>query len=254
MTTHSSDRDLLSSPVAMSKNVRRSSKARGPNAQSDTAADPGQASAPIPTLTSYDVFLMCVARSENLIRLHAAAHGRRAKPERFMGDAHRAAIVLAVSALDAFVRTFIIARSRTIIADKTRPLPGPLRDHIKRFVKDDDLLEAARKDDLLDRVAAAFRADFERRSFQGTKAIAEYMKLVGFDDVFHDVAIDAGVNEETLCRSLDRFTDRRHTIAHRGDYDLSQNPPKENVVTKRQATDCIKLVKLIAKHVHELGA
>jgi hypothetical protein len=45
---------------------------------------------------------------------------------------------------------------------------------------------------------------------------------------------------------------RRHAIAHRGDYELNENPPKENVVTKKDAEDCIKLVCRIAKHMDEL--
>lgn len=213
------------------------------------AASPGRAA-----LTSFDVFCLCVDRAKNLLRLHEAAHGRRGKPEKYAADAHRAAIVLSVSALDAFVRTFVIARTRTLLANKALSLPVALKDYIKRFLKDDELLEAARKDDLLDRVEKAFRADFERRSFQGTKVIAEYMRIVGFEDIFHDIAMSAKVNEDTLCQDLDRFTERRHTIAHRGDYDLTENPPKENVVTKKDAEDCVRLITLIAKHIDALGA
>ena len=200
-------------------------------------------------VTSYGIFKLCIERAKNLIKLHAAAHGKQAKPEKYMADAHRAAIVLAVSALDAFVRTFVIRQTRVLLADRTRALPGALADQIKKFLKDDQLLDAARKDDLLDRVEKAFQNDFERRSFQGVKNITEYMKMVGYEDIFHDVAIDAGVNEETLKKDLDKFTKRRHVIAHKGDYDLNQNPPKENIVTKKQAEDCIRLVTKIAKHI-----
>lgn len=170
-----------------------------------------------------------------------------------MADAHRAAIVLSVSALDAFVRTFVISSVRDVVA-QSEPLPGPLRDQIKKFLKDDDLLEASRQGDLLDRVERAFRADFERRSFQGTKNIEECMKLVGHADIFHAVALQAGVNEDTLRAELDRYTQRRHEIAHRGDYDLSQNPPVEMKITKKDAQACIRLVTKIAKHIHDLDA
>lgn len=204
-------------------------------------------------LTSYDVFRLCIERAKNLIKLHKAAHGKQAKPEKYMADAHRAAIVLAVSALDAFVRTFIITRTRVLLARKDQVLPNSLRDRIKRFLKEDDLLDAARKDDLLDRVERAFTNDFSRRSFQGTKNIAEYMQLVGYDNIFHEVAMKAGVNEDTLCADLNKFTERRHLIAHRGDYDLNENPPKQNLVTKKDAEECIKTVDLVAKCMYELG-
>jgi len=205
-------------------------------------------------LTSYAIFELCVQRARNLVKLHEAAHGKAGKPERYTSDAHRAAIVLAVSALDAFVRDFVITRTRTLLASKALALPAALSGQIKKFLKDDDLLEAARKDDLLERVEKAFRGDFERRSFQGTKSIEEQLRIAGYEDIFHEVAVKAHMNEDTLRADLDRFTGRRHAIAHRGDYDLSENPPKENVVTKKDAEDCIKLVCRIAKEMNELGA
>jgi hypothetical protein len=76
---------------------------------------------------------------------------------------------------------------------------------------------------------------------------------VGYDDVFHDVAVSAEENEDNLRARLDRHTNRRHAIAHRGDYDLSQNPPREQPVTKKDAEDCIRIVTTIAKHIDKLG-
>ncbi len=203
-------------------------------------------------LTSYDIFSLCIERAKNLIKLHKAAHGKKSKPEKYLADAHRAAIVLAVSALDAFVRTFVIAKIRELLAKKSASLPDSLTNQIKKFLKDDGLLESARKDDLLDRVEKAFQNDFENRSFQGTKIITDYMKMVGYDDIFHEVAISAKFNEDTLRTDLDRFTKRRHVIAHRGDYDLNQNPPKEKLVTKKDAEYCIRLVTIIAKNMNKL--
>lgn len=235
-------------PEAKGKGVARGgaqppSETRGTDVPTQATAEP---------LTSYDIFDLCVQRAKNLVKLHEAAHGKAGKPERYTSDAHRAAIVLAVSALDAFVRDFVITRTRVLLASKSLALPAALSAQIKKFLKDDDLLEAARKDDLLERVEKAFRSDFERRSFQGTKNIEEHLRIVGYDAVFHEVAVNAHVNEDTLREDLDRFTQRRHAIAHRGDYDLTQNPPKENVVTKKDAEDCIKLMCRIATHMHEL--
>jgi len=175
-------------------------------------------------LTSYDIFELCVQRARNLVKLHEAAHGKAGKPEKYTSDAHRAAIVLAVSALDAFVRDLVLSRSREILASKSQALPPSLSAHIKKFLKDDDLLDAARKDDLLERLEKAFRSDFERRSFEGTKNIDEAMQIAGYQNIFHEVAVKAEMNEDTLREGLDRFTQRRHAIAHRGDYNLSENP------------------------------
>lgn len=200
----------------------------------------------------YEIFIFCIERAENLIKIHQAAHGKKTKPEKYLADAHRAAIVLSISALDAFIRTFVIEKIREQIANKSNRLPPPLVDKIKRFCDADSLLEAARKDDLLDRVEKAFLNDFEKRSFQGTKNINEILKLIGIDDVFHLVAHKAKMNEDQIKADLDKFTERRHLIAHRGDYDLQQQPPKENVITKKYVTECIKLVKVVARNIKEL--
>jgi hypothetical protein len=221
---------------------------------SETPAKAVLAKTPTAPTTSLAIFELCVQRAKNLVKLHEAAHGRAGKPQSYTSDAHRAAIVLAVSALDAFVRDFVISRTRVFLVAKNTPLPSAMSAQIRKFLQQEDLLEAARKDDLLERVEKAFRSDFEKRSFQGTKNIEDCFKLIGYEDIFHDLAIDAGMNEDTLRSDLNRFTLRRHAIAHRGDYDLDQNPPKEKIITKKDAEDCIKLVCKVAKQMHELGA
>ncbi|MFL6518977.1 MAG: HEPN domain-containing protein [Chthoniobacterales bacterium] len=204
------------------------------------------------TLTALDIFTRCVERANNLLKIHKAAHGKKSKPEKFLADAHRAAIVLAISALDSYIRTFVASRIRMVLADRNTSLPPSLCDKIKSFLKDDQLLEAARKDDLIERVDKAFRKDFEKRTFQGTSAISDALKLVGIDDVFHDVARKAQENEDTLRQKIDAFTHRRHTIAHRGDYNLDENPPVENPITKKEAEECIRLVCVVAETIDTL--
>ncbi len=206
----------------------------------------------ISSITPFDIFNYCIERAVNLLKIHKAAHGKKVKPEKYLADAHRATIVLAVSALDAFIRTFIISRIRNILADKSKKLPNDLVDKIKKFVDQDSLIDAARKDDLLDRVEKAFINDFKKRSFQGTKAIEEIMNTIGVNNVFHLVAINAKMNEDQIKNDLDMYTERRHLIAHRGDYELNQQPPLENIITKKDAESCIKLVKVIAKNINAL--
>jgi hypothetical protein len=225
---------------------------------SGTATAPGPGAIPSSgstgqPLTSLDIFVRCIERAQNLIKIHEAAHGRQARPEPFLSDAHRAALVLAISALDAYVRSFVVSNVRDVLANKTSPLPGELASRIKNYLKDDGLLEAARKDDLLDRVEKALRDDFEKRSFQGTKSITDALKLLGHEDIFHEVALSAQVNEDSLRERLDRFTQRRHDVAHRGDYDINQNPPLENPITKKDAEDCIKTVEMVATNIDKVG-
>jgi hypothetical protein len=213
---------------------------------------PSAAQLPTPgaAANAFEVFTLCIERAKNLLKIHRAAHGNQARPPAYLADAHRAAIVLAISALDAYVRTCCIERVRELLTDRNRDLPAALAAEIKKFLKDDQLLEAARKDDLLSRVEKAFRQDFERKSFQGVKNITDCMQFAGFEDVFHAVAVSASLNEDNLKVEITRFTKRRHAIAHQGDYDLTQNPPVEIPIRKKDAEDCIKLVTKIANSIH----
>jgi len=216
---------------------------------------PIQPASPAAQVTdAYAVFKLCISRANNLLKIHEAAHGKnQARPEAYLADAHRAAIVLAISALDAYVRTCCLERILNFLYDQHNELPPLLASEIKRLIKDDHLLEAARKHDLSARVEKAFRQEFQRKSFQGVKNITDCLQIAGFKDVFHEVAVSVSINEDNLKFELTRFTERRHAIAHQGDYDLSQNPPIESGIRKKDAQDCIKLVNRIAAAIHALS-
>lgn len=203
-------------------------------------------------LTSLDIFELCIERSENLITIHAEAHGAATRPPAHLSDAFRASVVLSVSALDAFVRSHLLERIASILRDKNKPLPPTLSTEIRRLIKDEELLESARKDDLVQRVEKAFTAEFEKKSFQGVKNISDAMKLLGDNDVFHTISMKAGKNEDNLKKEITEFTQRRHCIAHQGDYDVGANPAEPKSILKSDAEKCIKLVKLVAKHLKEI--
>jgi hypothetical protein len=205
----------------------------------------------LPT-TAYSLFQSSIRRARNLLEIHRMAHGAQARPPAFLADAHRAAVVLAVSALDAFVRTFVIDQIVSKVANPSDTIPEKLREQIKDCLGDDSILEAARQGDLSSRVGKAFRDRFDDQSFQGVKKIAEAMRLLGYDDVFATIARAASVNEDNLKGDLGRFTKRRHIISHCGDYDLSQTPPEENKILRKDVLECVKTVELVAREINKL--
>lgn len=93
----------------------------------------GKASTPpkIQPITPYVVFERSIDRAKNLITIHQMAHGAATRPPALLADIHRAAIVLAVSALDAYVRTLVISRILTKLKDVSKPLPEKLRQLLK---------------------------------------------------------------------------------------------------------------------------
>ena len=182
------------------------------------------------SISPYDVFEKCIIRAENLISVHEATQKIDAISEQHYCDCYRAAVVLTISALDAFIRKIIVSEIRNILSDSSKSLSPELSEYIKSLLSTDKLLDAARNYDILDKVEEAVKEDFETKSFQGEFKIKIHLKMVGYPDIFKTVSEKADINERNLTTKLAKFTKRRHVIAHSGDYDLNQTTLTENTI------------------------
>ena len=216
------------------------------------SAVPGKKGGETRSITSYDVFEQCIARAENLIAVRDSTETVEEISDEHYCDCYRAAIVLTISALDAFVRKVVVSEIRRLLADEKTQLSPELSEYIKNLLSRDKLLDAARKYNILEMVESAVKSDFETKSFQGEWKIISFMKMVGYKDIFAEVALKADINEKNLKRKLNVFTNRRHVIAHSGDYDLNQSPHKENDISEDYARECIRTVRLFARTMHEI--
>lgn len=202
----------------------------------------------IPEPTAFDIFLKTIKRATNLVGIHDVTQ----ECEAFHYDAFRAAVVLSISALDAYVRTLVVDRVLQQLSEKNTSLNKELADYIKGLLNQDALLEAARKYEFREKVEKVIRADFETKSFQGEYRINFYMNLAGYEDIFEEVAHSANRNKNRLRADLEKYTKRRHVIAHCGDFDLNQIPHSENTIEREFAEKCIEVVSLFAKHIHKV--
>jgi hypothetical protein len=206
----------------------------------------------MPPITPYFIFLRSISRSENLLKIQQKAHGLASRPPAFYADIYRASYVFAVSALDAYIRTLVISRSISYIKNIPFPLPQSLRNKLKELFTQDILIDAARTADLSSRVELALRDHFGYLSFQGVDKILNAMQLIGYSDIFKDVARSAAMNEVVLKGKLADITKRRHSISHCGDYDICQTPPNELPINKRNAVECINFIKKIASEIDKV--
>lgn len=208
--------------------------------------------ADIQSLTTFDIFIKCLKRAENLISFETKTLADDGFSNEHYCDCYRAAIVLAISALDAYIRTILVSEIRNNLVDTKKTLSKELTKYLKDLLNQDDLLDAARNSTLLEKVEKAVKADFETKSFQGVHKIESFLEMVGYKNIFKKVAEESDINESNLKKSLGSFTRRRHEIAHRGDYNLDQNPPKEQVITRSYVSKCISLVKNFAEIVNKI--
>ncbi len=200
------------------------------------------------SITPYDIFLRCIKRAENLINFHS--DDKNPDEEHFC-DAYRASIVLTIAALDAYIRTVTITKIREKLKRKLK-VTDPLFQYIKSIMSHDGLLESAMNDCFFEEIERQISDDFQKKSFQGERKITHYMELAGYKNIFQLISKKDNLNEHNLKDSIDKFTKRRHTIAHGGDYDINQIPFKELEINKEFAKECHKIVSDFTKTLNEI--
>lgn len=202
---------------------------------------------------AYKIFNSSIKRAENLLKINVDAKNKKLSiSEDKLLDSYRAVIVLSISALDAYIKTFLIVEIRQRLNAKT--LSPDLKKYIKEelFTKDtlhQHVLEA----NFFEKVIERFDDDFEKKSFQGQKSIEKYMSLAGFNQVFKLISKSADKSVDNLLSDIEKYTQRRHLIVHCGDHDLNQTTLTENKIAVSEASECVKLVSLIANEIHKLS-
>jgi hypothetical protein len=202
---------------------------------------------------AFKIFNSGIKRAENLLRInHALDDSKLSITEDKLLDSYRAVVVLSISALDAYVKTFLIVEIKKSLNEKK--LSSDLKKYIKEelFTKD-TLHQHVLEDNFYDKVIEKFDEDFEKKSFQGQKSIDKYMKLAGLNQIFKLISNSADKSVDKLHASIEKFTQRRHLIVHCGDHDLTQTTLTENIISEEYAAECITLVTLIANEIHKIS-
>lgn len=202
---------------------------------------------------AFKIFNSGIKRAENLLKINIGSDDSTLPiSEDKLLDSYRAVIVLSISALDAYVKTFLIVEIKRSLNEKK--LSTDLKKYIKEelFTKD-TLHQHVLEDNFYEKVIEKFDEDFEKKSFQGQKSIDKYMKLAGLNQVFKLISNSADKSVDKLHAAIEIFTQRRHLIVHCGDHDLTQTTLTENKITVKDASDCINLVTLIANEIHKIS-
>ena len=202
---------------------------------------------------AFKIFNSGIKRAENLLKINFDSDNNKLSiSEDKLQDSYRAVIVLSISALDAYIKTFLIVEIKKSLNEKN--LSRELKQYIKEdlFTKD-TLHQVVLENNFYEKVIEKFDEDFEKKSFQGQKSIDKYMKLAGLNQVFKLISISADKSVDKLLSSIENFTQRRHLIVHCGDHDLTQTELTENKITEKDASDCVKLVRLIVSEIHKIS-
>lgn len=202
---------------------------------------------------AYLIFESGIKRAENLLEINIDSEGTALNiPESKLLDSYRAVMVLSISALDSYIKTFLIVEIKKSLTE--RNLSTDLKKYIKEeLFNKEELHQVVLEINFYDQVIKKFDADFEKRSFQGQQSIDKFMKLAGMNQIFKQISISADRSIDNILSSIENYTQRRHLIVHCGDHDLTQTQLTENVIDRKIASDCIAMVKLIATEIHKLS-
>lgn len=204
---------------------------------------------------AHKFFNSSIRRAENLLEINVAVGGEKLIiPENKLLDCYRAVIVLSISALDAYIKTFLTLEIKQKLNE--RNLSSDLKKYIKEELfnnSKDSLYDVVLEANFIETVITKFDEDFEKKSFQGQKSIDRYMRIAGIDKIFKRISRSANISEDNLMSNLERYTNMRHAIVHCGDHDLTQTEPTENKITEKDAKECIELVKLISLEIHKMN-
>lgn len=190
-------------------------------------------------------FSTTIVRSEFLLEFHEALINAPLEQAARRDDVARAAIVLAVAAMDAYFTDRYCAMLVPFI--KKHGATPQIAARLQRAGLDVlQSLEMATIKRPFARVLSLMRAHLERKTTQRRDAIDALFRDYGVKSLVAEV--EAATGRKTLFRRIDRLVERRHEIVHAGDLNSkgrSNNVDVEDI--KRRIAD-VKVLVLQADH------
>lgn len=192
--------------------------------------------------SAIDVFRSSIGRLRQLGGLHQAISAlttHALDPS----DLLRAQIVMAVSALDYFVHEITVLGMIEIVQGKR-----PATDAFSKQKVSGSLLVSPAVGSL-----AHFEEDARTRhsylSFQQPDKIADAIRLFYPGQIWKEVALNIGTNEQQLKTGLKLIVDRRNKIAHEADADPSY-PGAVWPITPADAQHAVDFIERLCEEIH----
>jgi len=177
-------------------------------------------------MAAIDTFTETIERASHLINIHEQLHSR-GKPPKHYSDILRAAVVLAVAAMDGYFHD-LIADNVTKLAKrrKGKNLPGKLVEVIKKEATHEKLLEILHQKRPKRHIHTIIKKHLSDRTFQDAGKIEQGLKILGIDDFWLPVGKRLGTDKNKAKIFVQGYVDRRHNIVHQGDRRGKGREPK----------------------------
>ncbi|MEG4579797.1 HEPN domain-containing protein [Microcoleus sp. MON1_C5] len=201
--------------------------------------------------SAIDLFRLSIARVRDLIAVHNSLKAQ-ASSVLDISDILRAALVLAVSALDYYIHE-VVRIGMLEIHRGQRPEPpafsrfqislGNARAGINAGQNIDSWLE----DEI--------RQSHSYKSFQQPKAIADAIRLISDKKLWEEVSINMGrlaKDAEDIKQQLNRIVDRRNKIAHEADIDPSYPIGDRWPIDELLVNEAVDFIEQVVESIHNI--
>ncbi len=197
--------------------------------------------------SAFDQFAISISRVRDLIAVHNSFKAR-ATGALDLSDILRAALVLAVSALDYYVHE-VVRLGMLEIHRGQRPEPSA-------FSKFQVSLGSARQGSQASAIDAWLEDEIRQRhsykSFQTWRNIADAIRLISDKKLWDEVAILTGQPVEDLKRELNLIVDRRNKIAHEADIDPTLNLGNRWMIDEGLVSDAVDFIEKVVQSIHNI--
>jgi hypothetical protein len=161
-----------------------------------------------------------------------------------VGDIQRAAVVMAVSAMDHYVHERAREGMHEVLQAVRPETPAFGRFSVSMSV----LLEARRDTGSIDWLDQAVNDQHGHRPFLKTEDIADAMRLISSVPLWPQVATTLGTSPETVKAQIKTIVDRRNKIAHEADLDPTQ-PGTRWPISDALAGDAVEYVRRVVNAI-----
>lgn len=198
--------------------------------------------------SAIDLFRISIARVRDLIAVHNSLKAQASSVLDF-SDMLRAALVLAVSALDYYIHE-VVRIGMLEIHRGQRPEPpafsgfqislGNARAGINAGQNIDSWLE----DEI--------RQRHSYKSFQQPNAIADAVRLICDKKLWEEVSMNMGSPAKDIKQQLSRIVDRRNKIAHEADIDPSYPIGDRWPIDELLVNEAVDFLEQVVESIHKI--
>lgn len=198
--------------------------------------------------SAIDLFRISITRVRDLIAVHNSLKAQASSVLDF-SDMLRAALVLAVSALDYYIHE-VVRIGMLEIHRGQRPEPpafsgfqislGNARAGINAGQNIDSWLE----DEI--------RQRHSYKSFQQPNAIADAVRLICDKKLWEEVSINMGSPAKDIKQQLSRIVDRRNKIAHEADIDPSYPIGDRWPIDELLVNEAVDFIEQVVESIHKI--